>query len=99
MRTCVWEVDITVRLTERWSRKDGKYSSSLDFPHTDESNSLIPQRAYSINTRSFKTICRKVRLSMRNFKPLRLLLDNLSLNFSKTIGEKHNELMNSNKSP
>jgi len=62
-------------------------------------NPLIPRKAYSINIGSFKTICRKVRLSMRNFKPLRLLLDNLSLNFSKTIGEKHNELMNSNKSP
>lgn len=98
-RTWVWEVEITVRLLVRWSREDGKQSPCLECPHADESNSLTPQKAYSINIASFKTICRKVRLSMRNFKPLRLLLDNLSLNFSKTIGEKHNELMNSNKSP
>lgn len=99
IQNCVCALNITIRLLVRWSREDGKHSPSPVSPHTNESPSLIPQKSYSVNTGSFKTICRKVILSMRNFKPLGLLLDNLSLNFSKTIGEKHNELMNSNKSP
>lgn len=46
-----------------------------------------------------KNLPPKFRVSVRQCKPPEQLLDNLSLNFSKTTEELHNELMNSNKSP
>lgn len=49
--------------------------------------------------KSLKEFTPKYRVSMRQCKPPEQLLDNLSLNFSKTIEEQHDELMNSNKSP